>query len=150
LEPSEILVDLRKRAGYAAAEGTSVTVVLDTSLTPELIEEGLARDFVRGVQDARKSAGYRIEDTIAVSYEADPEVVDAIVTHADFVAAETLAIALNAVERIGFSDAVEPEAENRAFPSDSHYHDLISVGRHQVRIALRRTAGTTAVELAPA
>ncbi|MGH9174911.1 MAG: DUF5915 domain-containing protein, partial [Vicinamibacterales bacterium] len=63
LAPSDILVDLVKLPGYAVAQGPRSTVVLDTSLTPELIQEGLARDFVRGVQDARKRAGYRIDDT---------------------------------------------------------------------------------------
>ena len=60
--------------GYAAAQGPRSTVVLDTTLTPALIEEGLARDFVRGIQDARKQAGYRIEDTIEIEFVADPEV----------------------------------------------------------------------------
>ena len=45
------------QAGYAAARGAETTVVLDTTLTPELIREGIARDFVRGVQDAHKRAG---------------------------------------------------------------------------------------------
>ena len=59
------------------------TVVLDTTLTPALIEEGLARDFVRGIQDARKQAGYQIDDTIEIRYVADPEVSRAIDAHRD-------------------------------------------------------------------
>lgn len=141
LEPSEILVDLKKRAGYATAQGPTFTVVLDTSLTSALIEEGLARDFVRGVQDARKSAGYRIEDTIEVAYEADPEVVAALAAHEAYVKAETLAVRLERHETVGVSDAVDAEATEGPGGTtgpDGAYCDQITVGRHQVRIALRR------------
>ncbi len=141
LDPSEILVDLKKRAGYAAAQGPATTVVLDTSLTPNLILEGLARDFVRGVQDARKSAGYRIEDTISISYDADPEVVAALTAHESYVRAETLAVRLDRHETPGLSDAVEPEAvegPGGALDTSGAYHDQLTAGRHHVRIALRR------------
>ena len=141
LEPAEVLVDLTKRAGYAAAQSPAMTVVLDTSLTPELIQEGLARDFVRGVQDARKSAGYRIEDTIAVAYEADPEVVAALGANEDYVRTETLAVRLERREAVGGSDAVEPEAvegPGGVQDGDGVYRDQIVVGRHQVRIGLRQ------------
>jgi isoleucyl-tRNA synthetase len=145
LMPSEVLVDLTKRAGYAAAQGPTTTVVLDTSLTPELIQEGMARDFVRGVQDARKSAGYRIEETIAIEYEADPEVAGALDAHGDFVRAETLAMRLTRRESVGASDAVEPElveGPGGATGADGVYRDQITVGRHQVRIGLRRDSSS--------
>jgi len=141
LEPSEVLVDLTKRAGYAAAQGDGLTVVLDTSLTPELLQEGLARDFVRGVQDARKAAGYQIEDRIEVAFEADPEVVAAIDANREQVARETLAVRLEERALVGASDAVEPEeveGPGGATDAEGVYRDQIGVGRHQVRIALRR------------
>gem|GEM_PF-2351473 len=130
-----------KREGYAAAQGDGMTVVLDTSLTPDLIREGLARDFVRGIQDARKGAGYRIEDRIAVGYVADPEVVEAVEAHRDAVMAETLAVDLSVSEQIGMSDAVEPETvegAGGATTPDGIYLDQIQVGGHHVRIALER------------
>ena len=141
LEPGEILVDLRKRAGYAAAQGPTTTVILDTSLTPQLIQEGLARDFVRGVQDARKNAGYRIEETIAVVYEADPEVVAALTAHDQTIRTDTLAVWIEHTESIGASDAVEPEAvegPGGAETASGIFLDQVSVGPHQVRIGLRR------------
>jgi isoleucyl-tRNA synthetase len=94
LEPAEILVDLKKAPGYAAAQGPNSTVVLDTELSPELIAEGLVRDFIRGVQDARKDAGLRIEDRIELLYEADGDVRNAIETGAETIKAETLATSL--------------------------------------------------------
>ena len=139
LRPEEILVDLARLPGYAAAQGPRTTVVLDTSLTPELIAEGLARDFVRGVQDARKQAGYRIEDTIAISFAADPEVSGAIVAHRHYVMSETLAVRLDGETAVGASDAVEPEAvegPGGALMGDGLFVDQIEVGDHHVRIAL--------------
>jgi isoleucyl-tRNA synthetase len=94
LESSEILVDLKKSPGYAAAQGPNSTVVLDTELTPDLIAEGLVRDFIRGVQDARKDAGLRIEDRIELAYEADGNTRTAIEGGAETIKTETLATSL--------------------------------------------------------
>src|SRR5262249_17933729 len=131
LEPHEVLVDLTKRAGYAAAQGSLATVVLDTSLTPDLIQEGLARDFVRGVQDARRGAGYRIEDHIEITYLGDPEVIDALNAFDTYVRTETLADQLSGLRTIGASDQAEPEAvegPGGAFGADGDYRDQIEVG----------------------
>jgi isoleucyl-tRNA synthetase len=144
LEPEDILVGHERLAGYATAQGLRLIVVLDTSLTPELIAEGLVRDFVRGVQDGRKQAGYQVEDSIAVAFVADPEVVSAVRAHKDYVMAETLAVSLEANEVRGMSDAVEPEAVEG--PGGAHvdgaFVDQIEVGEHAVRIALRLVAGS--------
>jgi isoleucyl-tRNA synthetase len=141
LEPGEILVDLTKRAGYAAAQGSLATVVLDTSLSAELIQEGLARDFVRGVQDARRSAGYRIEDHIEIRFVGDPEVIDALHAFETYVRTETLADWIGGQKTTGASDQVEPESvegPGGAISTDGTYRDQIEVGQHQIRIALRR------------
>jgi isoleucyl-tRNA synthetase len=143
LTPDEILVDLTKRSGYAAAQGQLATVVLDTAVTAELIQEGLVRDFVRGVQDARKSAGYRIEDRILVEYAADPEVAGAIDQHAGYVRTEVLADDLAANESIGASDQIDSElteGPGGITTADGVYLDQIDVGQHHVRIKLRRVA----------
>src|SRR5262249_54085380 len=67
LEPGELLVEASSPAGYAVAEERGVLVALDTAVTPELKREGLARELVRHIQDARKNAGFQIADRIAVS-----------------------------------------------------------------------------------
>ncbi len=97
LEPTEVLVSLRKREGFAAAQGDGATVALDTELTEELIQEGMARDFVRGVQDARKRMDLRIEETIDVTYSTDDPTADAIERNRDFISREVLA---TTVERV--------------------------------------------------
>jgi isoleucyl-tRNA synthetase len=142
LESSEILVDLMKRAGFAASQGPLATVVLDTAITAELIQEGIARDFVRGVQDARKNAGYRIEDRIVVQYSADPEIETAIALFGEYVRAEVLADDLTGNGVVGASDQVDPEATEGpggVVDANGSYIDQIEVGQHHVRINLRRS-----------
>ena len=143
LEPAEVLVDLRKRQGYAAAEGANSTVVLDTDITPELLLEGMARDFVRGVQDGRRHAGYQIDDRIAIHFDADPEVHHAIDQHLDYVKGETLASSVAGVPSIGASDQLEPElteGPGGVAEPDGVFRDQIEVGRHHVHIVLRHHA----------
>ena len=144
LAPSDILIDTVRLPGYAAAQGARSTVVLDTTLSPALIEEGLARDFVRGIQDARKQAGYQIDDTIEINFVADPEVARAIEAHREYVMTETLATTLQGETAPGNSDAVEPElveGPGGTVLADGRFVDQIGVGDHHVRIALRLDKG---------
>ena len=69
-------------------------VVLDTVVTPELAAEGLARDVVRAVQQARKDAGLEVTDRILLSLAGDADAVAAIEAHRELIAAETLATSL--------------------------------------------------------
>ena len=141
LEPSDILVDLVKLPGFAVAQGARTTVILDTTLTPELIAEGIVRDVVRGLQDARKQAEYRIEDTIEVTYVADPEIAAAIEAHRDYVMNETLAVALSGEAISGASDAVESDQEAAAeghTGADGAFLAHIDLGGRALHATLRR------------
>ncbi|HTL41690.1 MAG TPA: isoleucine--tRNA ligase [Pseudolysinimonas sp.] len=73
-------------------------LVLDTHVTPELEAEGVARDVVRAVQQARKDAGLEVSDRISLRIAADVATVTAIRTHRELIAAETLATSLDARE----------------------------------------------------
>ncbi|MEU8004142.1 isoleucine--tRNA ligase [Catellatospora sp. NPDC049111] len=75
----------------APLPGDAGVVVLDTAVTPELEAEGLARDVVRVVQQARREADLAITDRIALTVQASDEVAAAVRTHQAFLAAETLA-----------------------------------------------------------
>jgi isoleucyl-tRNA synthetase len=68
-----------------------LTVALDTTLTPELVNEGLAREFVNRVQNMRKDAGLEVTDRIQIHYETSDRVVQAINRMAEYVKSETLA-----------------------------------------------------------
>ena len=68
--------------------------LLDTHVTPELAAEGLARDVVRAVQQARKDAGLEVSDRITLTLGADDAALAAITAHRDLIAAETLATAV--------------------------------------------------------
>ena len=69
-------------------------VALDTRVTPELAAEGLARDIVRGVQQARRDAGLKVSDRITLAIDGDDDVLAAARAHADLIAGETLATAV--------------------------------------------------------
>jgi isoleucyl-tRNA synthetase len=67
-------------------------VVLDTTVTPELAREGLARDLVRAVQQARRDAGLHVSDRISLTISGSEQVFDATVAHRDLIVSETLAV----------------------------------------------------------
>ncbi|OLB81612.1 MAG: isoleucine--tRNA ligase [Actinobacteria bacterium 13_2_20CM_2_71_6] len=83
-----VAADADRSAPLPGGEGV---VVLDTTVTPELATEGLARDVVRVVQQARREAGLDVADRITLTVEANPSVAAAVEAYRDFVAAETLA-----------------------------------------------------------
>jgi isoleucyl-tRNA synthetase len=78
--------------GWGVASEGGVTVALELDLTPELRLEGLARELIRLVQDARKAAGLDVSDRIALGVETSGEVADAFAAHRASVAGETLAV----------------------------------------------------------
>jgi len=86
----------------AALPGNSGLVVLDTEVTPELAAEGLAKDVVRLVQQARREAGLDVSDRIAVTLQAPADVLDAVRTHQEFLASEVLA------EAVAYDSVAEP------------------------------------------
>ena len=66
-------------------------IILDTSLTQELLDEGCAREFVSRIQQLRKANGYEVMDRIDITYSSDEAMDRAIDIHADFIKTETLA-----------------------------------------------------------
>ncbi|HEV2929979.1 MAG TPA: DUF5915 domain-containing protein [Propionibacteriaceae bacterium] len=74
-------------------------VILDTAVTPELAAEGLARDVVRAVQQARRDAGLAVNDRIALALSGDDDVRAAVETHTELIKAEVLATTLTVGEK---------------------------------------------------
>jgi len=94
LLPEEVEVRFKPREGYAVAEERGLVVGVDVVITPELEAEGLARDVVRRIQNARKAAGFDIADRIATTYQTGPKLATVFAAHADYIAAETLSVSL--------------------------------------------------------
>jgi isoleucyl-tRNA synthetase len=98
LEPSDILIERHQKSGLLVECAGPITVALDPELTPELVDEGLAREFVNRVQNLRKEMGLQVSDRIRIQfYSAAPQVTGAIARHADTIRSETLATRLDAV-----------------------------------------------------
>jgi len=94
LAPEEVDVWSRPKEGYAVAEEGGYTVAISTALTDELVQEGFAREVVRRIQTMRKDAGFRIEDTITVWYDADRELARVFASWGAVIRQETLATRL--------------------------------------------------------
>jgi isoleucyl-tRNA synthetase len=90
-EPEALLVETESAEGFACAEEGGYLVGLDTQLTEELRREGLARELVRAVQDARKQAGLDVSDRIVLSVDGDDEVTAVLAEYRDYLMSETLA-----------------------------------------------------------
>jgi len=91
LAPDEILTTYEGPGNLKCILEQGTFLALDTTLTPELLQEGIARDFNRAVQDQRKAMNLNISDRIAVSYSASPRIAEAIAAHESYLRHELLA-----------------------------------------------------------
>ncbi len=94
LDPGDVDLTQDVREGWGVASEGGVTVALDLTLTDELRTEGIARDLVRAVQEARREAGLQVSDRIELGIEAGEATMQALEIHRDYVASETLALRL--------------------------------------------------------
>jgi isoleucyl-tRNA synthetase len=91
LQPGELLVSMSGKPGYAVVEESGYAVAVTTEVTPELADEGLARELVRRIQEMRKTAGFDLADRILVGHEGDEEVARVLDEWGSYVRQETLA-----------------------------------------------------------
>lgn len=103
-----VLVTISSKEGFNVVMENNLFVILDTSLTPELINEGYAREFVSKIQQMRKNNGYEVLDRINIFYDGSDEIAAAIDEYDDFIKSETLA---EKVERIS-DDSLEKQDLN--------------------------------------
>ncbi len=104
VDAEQVIVTETPREGWAVATVGGETVALDLTITPELRLAGLARDVVRLVQEARKTAGLDVSDRIRLGWSASGELADALREHGAAVADEVLATSFDEVEA-----AAEPD-----------------------------------------
>ncbi len=92
----DVLVDAVNSAGWVYGEDRGIQVALSTELTPELVHEGIARDFVRHIQQLRKDADLQIEDRIVIQVgNLGSDVSTALQQWRDYILTETLANTLS-------------------------------------------------------
>jgi isoleucyl-tRNA synthetase len=91
--PDDVIVTQTPRAGWAVATEAGETVAIDITVSPELRQEGLAREVIRLVQEARKNDGLEVTDRIWLRWSTDdPDMVMALTEHAAQIAGEVLAV----------------------------------------------------------
>src|SRR3974390_885008 len=91
----DVSVSAQSIEGWLVETAEGLTVALDTTLTPELVNEGLAREFVNRVQNMRKDAGLSVTDRIRIYFESSDKVASAISRMSDYIKSETLATQVN-------------------------------------------------------
>lgn len=91
LSAEDVLVSTEENAGFVTVTEHDLSVVLDTNLTPELIEEGFVREIVSKVQTMRKEAGFEVTDHIVLSHHGNSLIEGIFARHGAEIAADTLA-----------------------------------------------------------
>ena len=119
LSPEELEVERVDMDGLSVTSDFGCTVAIDTTVTRDLLLEGLMRDFVRHVQNLRKEADFNVDDRITLYYEAYGDLAEAIDAHADYIRTETLSTVLR----------------DEPVPGDVHSGEL-RLGEHVARIGV--------------
>ena len=91
LLPEELLIDMSQKEGYVSQTDHGVTVVLDTNLTPALLEEGFVREIISKVQTMRKEAGFEVTDHITVYEDGNDKIKEIMTKYADEIKNDVLA-----------------------------------------------------------
>ena len=99
-----VQVTISSKEGFNVTMENNLFVILDTTLTPELINEGYAREFVSKVQQMRKNNGYEVLDNINIFYKGSEEIKSAIDEYEEFIKSETLAQSIERVDEEGLEE----------------------------------------------
>ncbi|MBQ6036909.1 MAG: class I tRNA ligase family protein, partial [Lachnospiraceae bacterium] len=90
LTEDDLLIEMTQKEGYVSENNGEVTVVLDTNLTQELIEEGFVREVISKIQQMRKEADYQVTDHIAITYDGTEKIEKIIAERAADIMGDTL------------------------------------------------------------
>ncbi|MDA9365938.1 isoleucine--tRNA ligase [Flavobacteriaceae bacterium] len=110
LERSDVEVSFKDIEGWQVAQGGGMTVALDMTLTPDLIQEGIARELVNRIQNFRKDSGLEVTDKIAISLKSEPQLEAAVLKNKNYILSETLAN--NLMFEPNLTDGLALEFEN--------------------------------------
>lgn len=103
LSEEDLLIEMVKQEGFVTEADSEFTVVLDTNLTEELLEEGFVREIISKVQSMRKEAGFEVMDKITIFYEANEKVNELISKNESTVMNDVLATGIVSGEAAGFT-----------------------------------------------
>ncbi len=97
-------VKISAKEGFAVAMENNIFTILDTTITPELESEGLAREIISKIQQMRKQKDYEMMDNINIFIDADEQVAAAVETHKDYIMKETLAVSVESKSDLPTAD----------------------------------------------
>ena len=102
LSEEDLLIDMAQTEGFVSDGDNTITVVLDTKLTPELIEEGFVREIISKVQTMREEADFQVTDKIVISCKGNEKIEELIRANADQIKSEVLAVDVKFDEANGY------------------------------------------------
>ena len=102
LSEEDLLIDMAQMEGYVSDGDNEITVVLDTKLTPELIEEGFVREIISKVQTMRKEADFQVTDKIILSCSGNGKIETILQDHKEEIQSEVLAVEVKTDETTGY------------------------------------------------
>ncbi|SNS67103.1 Isoleucyl-tRNA synthetase [Anaerovirgula multivorans] len=97
-----VMINISAKEGFTVEMENNLFVILDTTLTEELIDEGFAREFVSKVQQMRKNNDFEVIDNIKVYFDGDDEIAKALELYKDYIMQETLAVSIERVKDDSF------------------------------------------------
>ena len=112
LAEEDLLITMTQMEGYVTEGDNTVTVVLDTNLTPELVEEGFVREIISKIQTMRKEAGFEVMDKIVISYQADEKVAEIFTKYGEEIKGDVLGLAIVAGTVDGYQKEWNINGEN--------------------------------------
>lgn len=115
LAPEELLIETAQKDGFESMSDKGVTIVLDTTLTPELIEEGFVREIISKLQSMRKDAGFEVIDRITVFQTGSQKIADLLWKNREQISREVLADEIRLGEMDGYTAEWDVNGEKTTF-----------------------------------
>ncbi len=112
LTEEDLLIEMTQKEGYVTEADNSMTVVLDTNLTPELIEEGFVLELISKIQTMRKEAGFEVTDHIRVAFADNEKIEEIAQKHEKEIAGKVLADALSVKNELSVAKEWNVNGEN--------------------------------------
>ena len=112
LTKDDLLIDMAQKEGYVSQEDNQMTVVLDTNLTPELVEEGFVYEIISKIQTMRKESGFEVTDHIRVSINGNDKLSEIAQKNKEAISGKVLADELTSGAEYGVSKEWNINGEN--------------------------------------